>query len=34
MLESIYGNGLVPLGSWVATSLIMLFVWAFWPGQL
>jgi hypothetical protein len=27
MLDSIYGNGLMLLGLWVATSLVMLYLW-------
>ncbi len=27
MMETLYGNGLVLLGLWVSTSLVMLFIW-------
>ena len=27
MMEALYGNGLVLLGIWVSTSLVMLFFW-------
>jgi hypothetical protein len=27
MMDSLYGNGLLLLGLWVSTSLVMLFIW-------